>query len=190
MNFALSRYHPEVVAVLGLDGNGQRPLPLVAKKCLSEKARGWLRGARAEKWFPEGYAPEAALAGLWLYFSCFEESHSISQDLHSAEGAYWHGILHRQEPDNWNAKYWFRQVAQHPVHAPLRDAAIAIIAENNKRVKLPATWDPLWFADLYDAVLHDSSHPLRREVILIQLAEWQLLFDYCATSHETKPAGI
>src|SRR5437763_722978 len=41
----------------------------------------------------------ACHAALWLYFDFFEESHAISQDLHTVEGSYWHAILHRREPD-------------------------------------------------------------------------------------------
>src|SRR5687767_13390080 len=55
---------------------------------------------------------QACFAGLWLYFDFLDESHAISQDLDTAEGSYWHGILHRREPDYPNAKYWFRRVGR------------------------------------------------------------------------------
>lgn len=181
MDFDAKRYHPEVAAVLAMDGNGQRPLPLIAKSCVSQHAKRQLGAATTATWFPGARAPQAAMAGLWLYFSCFTESHSIAQDLHSPEGAYWHGILHRQEPDNWNAKYWLRQAAKHPIHPALRAEAVEIAASLGDRVKIPAVWDSLWFADLHDAAAHDPSHPLRQEVTRIQLAEWQLLFDFCAS---------
>ena len=48
-------------------------------------------------------------AGIWLYVDDLERSHGISQNLHTAEGSYWHGIMHRREGDFSNAKYWFRQ---------------------------------------------------------------------------------
>src|SRR5262249_17485377 len=47
-------------------------------------------------------AAMACLAGLWLYHDFLDESHAISQDLSSAEGSYWHAIMHRREPDYWN----------------------------------------------------------------------------------------
>lgn len=187
MSFAASRYHPDVAAVLSLDGDGHRPLPLVAKACSSAEARARLHEGKNQVWFANARAPKAAMAGLWLYFSCFEESHSISQDLPSADGAYWHGILHRQEPDNWNAKYWLRQAAKHPIHPFLHAAATEIAAAMGNRVRVPASWDSLWFADLHEAAAHDASHPLRREISLIQLAEWQLLFEYCASPPAAGP---
>ena len=61
----------------------------------------------------------AALAGLWLRHDFFDESHTISQNLETPEGSYWHGILHRREPDYGNARYWMRRVAAHPIHKPL-----------------------------------------------------------------------
>src|SRR6187402_2363611 len=50
----------------------------------------------------------ACLAGLWLYHDFLGESHEISQDIHTPTGSYWHGILHRREPDPSNSKYWMR----------------------------------------------------------------------------------
>ncbi|MFN5951517.1 MAG: hypothetical protein ACK43N_23720, partial [Pirellulaceae bacterium] len=40
----------------------------------------------------------------------WEHSHQISQDLPDAQGAFWHGCLHRQEGDHGNASYWFRRL--------------------------------------------------------------------------------
>jgi hypothetical protein len=48
-------------------------------------------------------------AGIWLYVDDLERSHLISQNIHTSEGSYWHGVMHRREGDFSNAKYWFRQ---------------------------------------------------------------------------------
>ena len=55
------------------------------------------------------------LSGLWLVAGDIHRSHTISQDLGSAEGSFLHGIMHRREGDFGNAKYWFRRVGNHPV---------------------------------------------------------------------------
>src|SRR5262245_35001335 len=66
----------------------------------------------------------ACMAGLWLYHDFLDESHSISQDLHTVEGSYWHAIMHRREPDYWNSKYWFRRVGDHPIYDKLNPAIL------------------------------------------------------------------
>lgn len=180
MGFRLSLYSSEVQEILELDGGGRRLIPLISGQCCNAEAKRRLQMANADDLFPGARASGAALAGLWLYFSCFEESHHISQDLHSAEGSYWHGILHRQEPDNWNAKYWFRRVGQHPIYPQLRQDASAIAASDGSKLSIPARWDAAWFADLCDAAAADQGHPHRQTAVAIQRAEWQLLFAWCA----------
>jgi hypothetical protein len=55
--------------------------------------------------------PTGALEAGWSYLLGFlEHSHEISQELPDAQGAFWHGCLHRQEGDHGNASYWFRRV--------------------------------------------------------------------------------
>jgi hypothetical protein len=54
-------------------------------------------------------------AGLWLLAGELDRSHEVSQSLETAEGSFWHGIMHRREGDFGNAKYWFRKVGRHPV---------------------------------------------------------------------------
>jgi len=181
MSFVASRYQPQVATLLGLDGDGHRPMPLLAKGCVSRMARQLLRDANPSAWFPGARAPEEAIAGLWLYFSGFAESHAISQNLHSVEGAYWHGILHRQEPDNGNARYWLRRSAKHPIHPNLHQQAEWIVDDLSSHLVLPSPWDSLWFADLCDEAARSVSHPNREVALQIQLAEWQLLFDFCAS---------
>lgn len=55
--------------------------------------------------------PSGALEAGWSYLlGHWEHAHQISQDLPDAQGAFWHGCLHRQEGDHGNASYWFRRV--------------------------------------------------------------------------------
>jgi hypothetical protein len=46
----------------------------------------------------------ACLAGLWLLYDFLDESHTISQNLGTPTGSYWHGLMHRREPDYDNPK--------------------------------------------------------------------------------------
>jgi len=126
--------------------------------------------------FPVVADREAALAcisGLWLYHDFLDESHTTSQDLPSWFGSYWHGIMHRREPDASNAKYWFHRVEPNPVYESLATEAseLGLTLKGGK-------WDPFAFVD--ECERHrgrgtDAEMTCRR----VQLREMQLLFDWC-----------
>jgi hypothetical protein len=109
-----------------------------------------------------------------LYFSCLDECHSVAQDDATAEGSFWHGILHRQEPDAGNSSYWFRRVGSHPVFPALRSAA----AEAG--LDLGPKWDPLRFIDYCEQARRKPGSDEEKIALTVQRTEWQLLFDYCA----------
>jgi hypothetical protein len=126
------------------------------------------------------FMARACLAGLWFRYDFFDESHSISQEINSSTGSFWHGILHRREPDYGNAKYWFRHVGRHPIFAPLCKDARALAAESSSAgadfLKEKSQWDPFAFVDFVaETVRQQTNEKLCRE---IQRREWELLFDF------------
>jgi hypothetical protein len=174
MSFDPHRYGPDVAAILALDGSGDRLMPLALGRCLSEEVRRRLRAVRPKELFHRSPAPEAALSGLCLYFSFWEEAHAIAQDVGSKEGSFWHGIIHRQEPDASNASYWFHQVGWHPIFPKLHQQAI------EAGIQAGPAWDPFQFIELCERARRNPGSDLERKALLVQRAEWQLLFDYCA----------
>ena len=100
MSFDPQAYGTLVSEILALDGHGLRPMPLVAGVCSSREAAARLRAVDPSKEWKRARSPKAALAGLWAYYSDFDEAHNIAQELKNGEGSYWHGILHRMEPDS------------------------------------------------------------------------------------------
>ena len=162
-------YGDEIAAILALDGNGERLMPLAGGTCSSVEARNLLKASRL---------PPAVLAGLYLYFSCRDEAHGVAQNLHTPEGSYWHALVHRQEPDAGNSAYWFGQVGKHPIFAELRARASEI------GVAFGQTWAPLAFIDYCEAARTRPGSPEERKALEVQRAEWQLLFDWCGgTDH-------
>lgn len=181
MEFNAQEYGPEVAGILALAGAGHRLMPLAHGTCCSAEAREALSAARSEAVFPGARAPLAAMSGLWLYFSCLDESHRLSQDIGNTEGSFWHGIMHRQEPDAENSGYWFRRVGQHAVFPALKEAAAEITARHPKCGFLPGSrWDPFEFIEFVETAWRRPGSEAEQAALEIQRAEWQLLFDYCA----------
>ena len=166
MRFDPLAYGDAVASILALDGNGQRLMPLARGTCSSEEAHRRLQGAKPLELIAGSRAPEAAMSGLYIYFSCLDEAHEIAQSVETPDGAFWHGIMHRQEPDAGNASYWFGRVGSHPIFPALREAATELGVDFGPR------WDPFAFVRLCD-----GGDP---RALAVQRAEWQLLFDYCA----------
>jgi hypothetical protein len=181
--FDSNRYGADVARVLGLDGGGRRAMALTCGRCAPQQAQRELKGMRAGTLFSGAREPEAAMAGLWLYFSCFEESHSLAQDLSTKEGELWHAILHRQEPDSGNAAYWFRQVGAHATFPKIaRRAGEILESMPEAEFRVGTKWDPFAFVAFCERARTQPGSAQERAAQEIQLAEWQTLFDYCAAS--------
>jgi len=110
-------------------------------------------------------------AGLWLRFDFLDAAHEVAQ---SNEGDpdhdIWHAILHRREPDAWNAKYWWRRVGAHPVLAQLRSRAPEVGY---------AFTTPEAFVDFCERV-RDTGTADEETAKRVQQLEWDLLFAHCA----------
>ena len=138
-----------------------------------------IESAFAKKTVLDHEAASACLSGIWLLHNYLDQSHAISQDLHSCTGSFWHGIMHRRESDYGNAAYWFRKVGEHPVFDELviqlnqgapDTIALGLICDEQ--------WDPFAFIDLC-AQASDSANAITKLCQQITNVEWQLLFDYC-----------
>lgn len=119
-----------------------------------------------------GEMGQALLSALWLYHDFLDESHAISQELHTPTGSLLHGMMHRREPDAWNSKYWFRRVGDHPVY-------LAIGAAAKELGYGTGVWDAAKFVDDCEAARGSGTE---REELLrrVQAKEIELVAAWCA----------
>lgn len=116
-------------------------------------------------------------SGLWLLHNFLDQSHTISQDIGSSTGSYWHGIMHRREPDYGNAKYWFRQVDGHPVYDDVAEVVETEHPSFAAEFLSGGVWDPYAFVDACQRAAREES--LAATCRAIGQIEWFALFHYC-----------
>jgi hypothetical protein len=173
MQFNPAVYGSEVAAILALEGDGRREMPLAGGGAASDEMRRRIQTAAAAQLFPKARAPEAAMAGLLMYLSLMDEAHELAQRVENPDNNFWHGIVHRREPDAGNAGYWFRRVGAHPIFPDLRQEAA------RHGVDFGPQWAPHAFIELCERARSRPGSAEEKIAMAVQLLEWQLLFDYC-----------
>ena len=156
----------------------------------SNEARSRLHRLRPEELFTGPVRStddaRAVLAGMWLYHDYLDESHRISQDLHTATGSFWHAIMHRREGDFSNAKYWYARCRHHPALRGIAQegrAALPGVARAGELERLVVgRWDPDGFVDVVEAIRRKPDDPLYAAAVKLQRAEWRGLLAHCADS--------
>ncbi len=130
----------------------------------------------------------AIKSGLLLWNDALNDSHDVSQELGNNTGSYWHGIMHRREPDYSNAKYWFGRVGTHPIFPELRERAIELFKETAnpsdaltqiaQTIEAQENWDAYQFIDWCQAAENASSPDVTRFLQQVQAEEIKLLLAY------------
>ena len=117
-----------------------------------------------------GSARSLCESGLWLLAGDLDRSHEISQADHSAEGSFWHAIMHRREGDFGNSKYWFRRVGEHPLFDQLSELTQGEYD------------DPFEFVDVCSEAVQQGGDAEQR-CKAAQWTEWQALMVHCLQQH-------
>jgi hypothetical protein len=87
-------------------------------------------------------------AAALLYHDHHDPAHNLVQDRTDPDGCLVHAMLHRREPDYWNAAYWFRRLSGHPIYRALTPGAVQAAHSTEargvlERLTLSGDVDPL-----------------------------------------------
>ena len=130
----------------------------------------------------------AVKSGLLLWNDALDDSHNISQGIRSKTGSYWHGIMHRRQPDYNNSKYWFARVGSHPIFPVLRVRVLDILKADpsqsaqltrcTEAIEQDDDWDAPQFIDWCQAAASHTEGEVVEFLQTVQVEEIKILLDY------------
>src|SRR5207247_3524917 len=122
-------------------------------------------------------------AGAFWLHGFLDEAHELAQKDRTAEGSYWHALMHRSEGDFSNSMYWYQKVGNHTIFPALRaevekmDAIGSSFEKARRTLLLESQWNPAPFVNLCQQAYQGSfgeSELLQR----VAAAEYNLLMGY------------
>ena len=141
-----------------------------------------------EGWAGDDGRLDRVLAAALLYHDHYNEAHDLVQDMTDPDGSLVHALVHRREPDYWNANYWYRRVGDHALYrhltrrlATMRPPGPAGAVAD--RLVLSGTLDPMALvAACEDAAALPPRDPVAVFLRALQDAEFELLVGLLASS--------
>ncbi len=142
----------------------------------------------------------AVRSGLLLWNDSLDLAHTLAMSEGEADALtgqtldYWHGIMHRREPDYPNASYWFRRVGKHPAFDAVLQAAKSVVAtsgapsddEARRTIDAADEWDAFAFIALCET--HETTTGATNALLrAVQVAEIEVLLDFSVAQAAVSP---
>jgi hypothetical protein len=118
---------------------------------------------------------------LWLY-GFLDETHQLVQSDHTAEGSYWHALMHRSEGDYSNSMYWYDKVGRHAIFPLFRKVVEKMETSAGGQSAIKSLLEePQWNPHGLVELCREASRGQFSHVGLLQriaAAEYNLLMDF------------
>lgn len=120
----------------------------------------------------------ALQALILLWHDHWEAAHERVQESQTPDGWLVHALVHRREPDPWNAKYWWRRTGSHRALRTLSQRTRPWFRQSgleswSERLIREGVWNPFEFVDLIGAVLAAGDPALIRHARALQQIEFE-----------------
>lgn len=126
---------------------------------------------------------ELVRSAVLLWHDHLDESHTLSQNIHTSDGSFLHAIMHRREPDAGNSRYWWNRVGSHPCFSVITERVQAVLSQSGNDTLaaklLPGgDWDPSAFVDACEQARRSGSTAERMLLQQIQQIEFEAFLEH------------
>lgn len=126
---------------------------------------------------------DLVMSAALLWHDHLDESHTISQSIHSVDGSFLHAIMHRREPDSSNSKYWWHRVGSHACFPELAQRAGEFLDRRGQgsligKLAPGGDWDPFAFVDACEHARHRGSAQEVETLKELQRIEFEVFVEH------------